>query len=164
VVRWARQGKTGGGSGGGGIHDAEVAKHRTAEAAVTRQEALGLRLGVRADQEVGDDAITRTAGSPVGAPRLCRHASGSLGHRVEGDRHGGQCLPTDRRIREGSEHFRPDDIAGDDRAVEETSSQRGKRRLRMDRIVREDIEQDARVHGGDHRVPKPGRGPRVSSR
>jgi hypothetical protein len=57
-----------GAASGGRVEDLEVLEVAVVEAAVAREQAVGLVQGMGADEEVGDDAVATAAGPSVGSP------------------------------------------------------------------------------------------------
>lgn len=102
----------------------EAGEVATVEATVSCAQAVGLLGGVGTDEEVGDEPLSPTAASPVGAPSLTGRESRRRAHWVEID-----CEPFERvtRCGRGRKHARnlgPDDIARDEPARSGASSQR----------------------------------------
>lgn len=55
-----------------GVEDGQRFEVCAVEAAVTREQSVGLEERVRADQEVGDDTLARVAAALAGLPGLSR--------------------------------------------------------------------------------------------
>jgi len=115
------------------------------------------------DQEVSDDALPRSTSSPVGSPRL-------TGTRCRGRTHGGELDAQSSQGfvscvggREEADGLGPDDFARDDTSLVERTLERSFRTRTEPRIGAKDVEENARVDGGDQTVSALPRTRRISS-
>lgn len=117
---------------------------------VPSEQAIGLLLGMAADEEVGDHPITPSAASAVGLERFpgdqgSLEAQGVVLDAEAGERFRRGCVLSERMA-----HLGEDDVARDDPPLSQAAPQGLLRSEAEGRIREEDVQQDARVDRRDH--------------
>ena len=122
----------------------------TVEAAIAGEQALspGERMG--ADDEIGQDPLSRPAALPIRSPRAPRLDRELAIHVVEPDADVLEGSHAVLSIFVRGRHLRPDRGAGDDAALLQASVEGRARCWTETTITSQHIEQDARVDRRDH--------------